>query len=104
MLGPSATPTTNMLPQSDIAQYERRTPSPRTRIPKDPNNRRPDCIRNSLQVWAAEPRRPHKVSTNMYTEVAAKHWKNFCAVMDTWIDDSEDIVASFAIEADLRVA
>jgi hypothetical protein len=40
----------------------------------------------------------------MYTEVAAKHWKNFCAVMDTWIDDSEDIVASFAIEADLRVA
>ena len=84
MLGPSAAPTTHMLPQSDIDQADRphSIPLPRAR---DPNPVRPanQIAPKPLQVWAAEPRAPHKIPTNMFTEVSGKHWKNFCDVMNT---------------------
>ena len=103
MAGPSASPTTNLLPQSAIDQADRPTHTSAQKPSEDLNNRRPAGRASSTLVWTAETREDWKVPTNMYSEVSGKHWKNFCSVMNTWHDNNDDTVASIATSSDLRV-
>ena len=105
MIGSAASPTTNLLPQSDIDQSDRPVIAPAPIPLPDPNSQRPAQLANHppLKVWEAESRSEWKVPTNMYSDISGSHWKNFCAVMDTWPDSREDIIGSMATSSDLRV-
>ena len=102
MRGPDAAPDTNQLPQSAVAQSDRPLIA---RKSADPNPNRPITPRilKPLVLWAAEPRRPNKVPTNMYSEVSSQHWTRFCKIMDTWKTPGDDLVVTIPMSADIRV-
>ena len=58
MVGSAASPTTNLLPQSDIDQADRPVIAPAPRPQIDPNPQRPAQLADlpPLKVWAAESR------------------------------------------------